>query len=298
MDVRQLHYFTEVARCGSFTKASETLHLSQSTLSKGIKSLEEELGVSLFDRSSRRIELTDAGETVLSEAESILQSFYHLTDTLYEVMQVKKGTVRLGMPPIIGSLFFPGIIARFHKQYPGISIRLGEDGSKRVEQAVQNGETDAGVVVLPVEEGLFDIRPFLQEKLAVIVGCQHPLAGSREVQLAALKDEPFILLKEGFAINDRIREECRRLGYVPHIVYESAEWDFISEMVAEGLGLSFLPESLCRKLDASRIRTLDLTGPVIPYEVAVITRIGRYLSFAARAFLDHVEQESIQPTSR
>ena len=291
MDFRQLSYFKEVAEQGGFTRASQALHLSQSTLSKVVKSLEEELGVELFDRSARQIELTDAGETVLAEARAILASLDHLTDSLYGLQQLKKGTVRLGMPPIIGTLYFPGIIADFRRRYPGINIRLTEGGSKRVEEAVQRGDVDLGLVVLPVEEEQFDIQPFLRERLAIIAAKDSPLAGRDSVALPELVEEPLIVLREGFAIYGSVREAYERLGHEPHIVYESAQWDFIGEMVAEGLGISYLPESLCRRLDPQRIRTIRLEQPEIPYHVAVITRKGRYLSFAAREFLAHLGRE-------
>jgi len=291
MDFRQLSYFKEVAERGSFTRASQALHLSQSTLSKVVKGLEEELGVELFDRSTRKIELTDAGETVLAEAKVILASLHNLTDSLFGLQQLKKGTVRLGMPPIIGTLYFPGIIADFHRRYPGIAIRLTEGGSKRVEAAVQRGDVDLGLVVLPVEEGVFDIQPFLQEKLAVIAAHDSALADRESVRLPELVEEPLIVLREGFAIHGSVREAYERLGCEPHIVYESAQWDFIGEMVAEGLGISYLPESLCRRLDPARIRTIRLEEPEIPYHVAVITRNGRYLSYAAKEFLAHLHRE-------
>jgi DNA-binding transcriptional LysR family regulator len=290
MDFRQLSYFAEVARHGSFTKASAALHLSQPTLSKVVKCLEDELGVTLFDRSAKHIVLTDAGATVLAEAKTILHSLGHLSDSLYEMQHLHKGSIFLGLPPIIASLFFPGIIAGFHTRYPNISIRLTEGGSKRVETAVENGDADLGIVVLPVEAGLFDVRPFLCERLSVIVPVGHPLAAKEKITLPELREEPVILLSEGFAIHERILEECGNLGFQPRIVYESAQWDFISEMTAEGMGLSFFPESLCQKLDSRRIRTLPLEGPVIPYDVAVITRKDRYLSYAAREFIRYLQE--------
>lgn len=288
MDFRQLSYFKAVAEQGGFTRASQVLHLSQSTLSKVIKSLEEELGVELFDRSSKRIELTDAGETVLAEAKVILSSMQNLADSLYGLQQLKKGTVRLGMPPIIGTLYFPGIIADFRRRYPGIAIKLTEGGSKEVEAAVLRGDVDLGLVVLPVDEGVFDIQPFLQEKLAVIAAHDSELSDREVVFLKEIVNEPLIMLREGFAIYGSVNEAYGKLGHEPQIVYESAQWDFIGEMVAEGLGISFLPESLCRRLDPARIRTIRLAEPEIPYHVAVITRRGIYLSYAAREFLAHL----------
>lgn len=122
MDIRHLTYFMEVAKHKSFTKASESLHLSQSTLSKVVKSLEEELNIELFDRSAKNIQLTDTGEIVLTEAEKILESLDDLSHHLYDLMNLKQGKIKVGIPPIIGFVFFPKIMKGFKGLYPDESI--------------------------------------------------------------------------------------------------------------------------------------------------------------------------------
>src|SRR4051812_4357582 len=118
MDVRQLTYFIEVAKYKSFTKASTSLHLSQSTLSKVVKSLEEELNVELIDRSAKKIKLTEAGEIIYAEGEKIMESLDDISTHLYDLMNLKKGKIKMGIPPIIGFLFFPKIIKEFNQMYP------------------------------------------------------------------------------------------------------------------------------------------------------------------------------------
>lgn len=140
MDIRQLTYFIEVGKYKSFTKASKSLHLSQSTLSKVVKSLEEELNVELIDRSAKKIKLTEAGEIILAEGEKIMESLEDISVHLYDLMNLRKGKIKLGIPPIIGFLFFPKIIKEFNELYPDIKIQIFEDDSKTVKQKVFGGQ--------------------------------------------------------------------------------------------------------------------------------------------------------------
>jgi DNA-binding transcriptional LysR family regulator len=288
MDLRQLTYFVSVATHHGFTRASQKLHLSQPTLSKMVRSLEEELGVQLFDRSSKQIELTDIGAVVLDHAQQILKSLDDLTQSIHDVTLLKKGTVKLGIPPIISSLFFAQIIAGFRDKFPGIQIQIVEDGAKMVERHIRNGELDIGIVVRPVDEALFAVYPFASESLQLIVSIDHPLAQREEVDLKELSEEAFVLFREEFALHDRVREACSLAGFNPEVSYESTQWDFIGEMVACNLGVSLLPESICRRFDATRIHTLSISSPKLFWNLAIIVKKESYLSFAARELISFI----------
>ena len=193
MDIRQLTYFNEVAKYKSFTKASNVLHLSQPTLSKMVRSLEDELDMELIDRSARQIELTEAGEIVYEQGQVILESLDHLSTHLYDLMNLKKGKIKIGIPPLIGFLFFPSIIKKFKTLYPDVQIQLNEYGANKVEEEVGDGKFDLGVVVLPMDEDAFDVVPFVSENHMLFVHHSHPLAGKESVEMKELHDEAFIL---------------------------------------------------------------------------------------------------------
>ncbi len=295
--MRHLQYFLEVAHWKSFTKAAQALYITQPTISKMIKNLEEELGVILFDRIGKRIELTDAGAVLLTQAQHIVKSFDDMTSHLDELMKVKRGRIRIGLPPMVGSNFFPRVIGKFREEYPGITLQLFEDGSKKVESEVGAGELDIGVILLPTNDELFESFSFVKQRLMLVVHPSHPLAESKEASLIDLKDDSFLLFHEDFALHDRIIEECERLGFIPDVVYKSSQWDFISEMVAANLGIALLPEAICRELDSKRLRTIPLTNPMIPWHLAMIWRKDSYLSFAARewiAFTQNMLQHPVQ----
>ncbi len=285
MDIRHMQYVLELARSGSFTRAAQTLHITQPTLSKAIKSLEEELGVELFKRDGKRIELTDAGRAITGQAHNITEAFHNLTLELEDLTNLNKGVIRIGIPPMAGSSFFPQVLRQFRQKYPGLVIQMVEDGAKKLETKVAEGKLDVGVVLLPVDGERFDSFTVIKERLKVIVQTGHPLAGNGSVPLRQLAEEPFILFKEEFALHDRIIAECHRAGFRPNVQYESSQWDFIYELAAAGLGVAMLPETICRSLDTRRVAVLDLVEPQIPWHLGMIWGKKSYLPLAAREWV-------------
>ncbi|AHV99449.1 cidABC operon transcriptional activator CidR [Paenibacillus sabinae] len=285
MDIRQLQYFVEAARLNSFSKAAKSLYITQPTVSKMIRQIEEELGADLFYREGKSIRLTDAGEILLAKAQNIVVSFQSLSSELDSLRKLKQGHIRIGLPPMVGSNFFPSVIGRFHRKYPDVTIRLYEDGAKKVENDVDTGFLDIGVVVLPVDEARFHVFSFVRERLELLVPAGHRLADRSSVPLAELKDEEFVLFREDFALHDRVITECVKSGFQPMVVYESSQWDLIARMVAAGLGIALLPQTICRDMDRSRISIVTLTEPEIPWQLGMIWRRDRYLSFAAREWI-------------
>ncbi|PZE20731.1 cidABC operon transcriptional activator CidR [Paenibacillus xerothermodurans] len=285
MDIRHMQYVVEVARFGSFTKAAEALHITQPTISKMVKNLEDELGVEVFIRHGKKVELTDAGHVIMQHAQHISNSFENLTSELNDLTHFRKGRIRIGLPPMAGANFFPGVMSRFREQYPGLIIQLVEDGSKKIEAQVASGALDMGVVLLPANAQVFESFPFVYESLQLLVHPSHPLAGRKEAALSELSEDAFILFREDFALHDRIIAECIRAGFKPRVLYESSQWDFISEMVAANLGVAMLPETICATLDPERVCVLSLVDPIIPWQLAMIWRKDGYLSFAAREWI-------------
>ncbi|CQR58749.1 LysR family transcriptional regulator [Paenibacillus sonchi] len=285
MDIRQLQYFVQVARLNSFSRAAESLYISQPTISKMIRNLEVELGADLFYREGKSIRLTDAGEILLTKAQNIVESFVSLSSELDSLRNLKQGHIRIGLPPMVGASFFPAVIGEFHRRYPDVTIRLHEDGAKKVEDDVETGLLDIGAIVLPVNTAIFHCFTFVEEKLELLVPAGHRLAGRASVPLRELAEEEFVLFREDFALHDRIITECVKTGFQPKVVYESSQWDLISRMVEAGMGIALLPETICRDIDRTRISVVSLTEPVIPWQLGMIWRRDRYLSFAAREWI-------------
>lgn len=285
MDIRHLQYVVEVARSKSFTKAAETLHISQPTVSKTIRNLENELGIEIFVRDNKQVELTDSGHVIYTHARHILHSFDNLTSELSDLTRLKRGRIRIGLPPMVGAKFFPGVMSSFRERYPGIMLEMVEDGSKKIEAGVEDGTLDAGAVLMPAGGETLESFPFVNEKLKLVVHPSHPLSGRKQAALAELAEESIISFREDFALHDRIIAACVSVGFQPKVLYESSQWDFISEMVAANLGVAMLPETICASLDPHRVRAISLVAPEIPWQVAIIWRKEGYLSFAAREWI-------------
>ncbi|WP_285768734.1 LysR family transcriptional regulator [Peribacillus sp. SI8-4] len=287
MDIKHLQYFIEVTNFNNFTRAADHLFITQPAISKMIKNLETELGVELFDRSRKQLILTDAGKVVLEQAKLIDKAFRNLETEVDNLLGLKTGHVRIGLPPIIDASFFPQILSRFHEQYPNITFQLVEDGSKKIEESVQKDQIDIGVIVLPTNIELFHHFSFLEEDINLIVHPSHPFANREEIDLSELENESFILFNKDYVLRDLIISSCSEAGFSPHIVTESSRWDFIEEMVYCKLGIALLPESLCRHDD--RIRSIKVKNPSISWKLGFIWSKDHYLSYAAKEWLKYTK---------
>lgn len=292
MDIKHLQYFIEVANSNSFSRAADHLFITQPTISKMIKNLEEEVGVALFDRSRKQLTLTDAGRIILEQAKLIDQAFINLETELDNLFGLKKGHIRIGLPPIFDANLFFKIMGSFHEKYPGITFQLLEDGSKKIEEDVSNNLLDVGVIVLPTKNDNFEYFSFLEEDFKLLLHSSHPLAARDEVSLEELKNESFILFNKDFVLNDRIIFSCNNVGFNPHIIAESSQWSFIQDMVASKLGVSLLPESICRHLN-KHVIPVKVINPSIRWNLAVIWGKNQYLSYAAKEWLQFTREHLI-----
>lgn len=285
MDILHLTYFIEVARQKSFTKASQLLHVSQPSISKVIKTLENELGVTLFERLGREIELTDVGHAVFKRAQSVVSEFHDLSSEIHDVVNIKHGEITIGLPPMVGSRFFPSIIGEFKKTYPQVMLKLIEVGSKQVELDVKSGFLDIGVIALPLTENEIESFTFVKEELKVVLRRDHPLANYKKLSLDELRNEDFILYSNDFSLSGLIYKECQKNNFSPTIVCQSSQWDFIAETVNAGLGIALLPETICKELDPKRFISIPLHNALIPWNLAIIWKKNKYQSFATREWL-------------
>lgn len=291
MDVRQLTYFTEVAKQQSFTKAAHKLHVTQPTISKMVRQLESELGTTLLDRSSKHVQLTDAGDVVFERAIQIIQMVDEVHLALEDMEHLKTGHLTLGMPPLIGILFFPQIMKGFQQLFPDISFQLDEIGANIVKERVLSGDLDGGFVMLPAHDEDYDCIPFVKKDVYVIVHNDHPLATKSTISMRDLENEPLLLFSEDFTLHDRIIQECEDFGFEPTIAFESSQWEFISQMIEHNLGIALFPEPFAHKTNPNMVKMIPLEKPIL-WEIAFILKKDRYRSQAMRAFLDYVKKNS------
>lgn len=283
MQLRTLRAFVEVVRQGGFSQAAKVVFATQSTVSKAVRQLEDEIGVPLLDRIGHRSVLTVAGEVVFRRALKILVEHDDLAAELSELQGLRRGALRLGLPALSSNTFAP-LFAVYRERYPGIDIRLVEHGSGRLEEILRAGEIDVAASLLPVSDD-FEWQEVQRERLMVLVSAGHTLARQPQVDLPGLRNEPFLLFEPGFALNRLILDACRKRGFEPTVAARSSQVDFIVELVATGLGIAFLPQSMAEKRTHPFVRRILLDEPNTEWQLVMIWRRGAFLSHAAQAWL-------------
>ena len=247
MELRQLRAFVHVTHAGTFTRAAEELHLTQSAVSTAIAKLEAELGFELLRRTSRGVELTEAGQTVFERAREIVASADAIRSDLAALRGLLEGTVALGtmLPP--GPIDLPGLLASFHAEHPGVTVRVREGSAPDILAGLRRDELDVaftGVEPEALEDGLEGER-LLGEELVLITPPGRPA-----LALGDLTDVPFVGYRRGSALRDTIDRAVR--AATPEIVFETDELVSVRELVARGLGVSIVPRS-----------TVDGDGPPV-----------------------------------
>ncbi len=206
--------FVEVVRQGGFSQAAEVVSLTQSSVSKAVKTLEDELGTPLLSRLGHKNELTAAGEIAYSRALVMLAEHNDLVAQINDLRGLKRGVLRIGLPPVGCGVVFATMFATYRSRYPDIDIELTEYGSKKLRECLDAGEVDLAALLLPIDEG-FDYQPVRNEPLMAVLPISHPLAARASIDFTDLADSPFILFEAGFALNAKILKACERKGVMP-----------------------------------------------------------------------------------
>lgn len=284
MDIRTLRYFVEVVRQQSFTRAAEKLFVTQPTISKMLKNLEDELNCTLLIRDGRKLLMTDTGQVVFDRGLAILDEFRQLEAELSDINHLNKGVLRLGIPPMVGMLM-AGPISLFRQRYPGVELKISEGGGLTVQQAVMNGELDLAMTALPVEEeNALTTRLLFSHPLCVLVPRSGDWLEQTSVSPQQLAAHPLLIYNEDFALSRQLMQLFARYDVKPRIAVRSGQWDFLAAMVQAGVGVAILPEPICRRLDEKTLRWLPLESD-LRWQLGMIWREGVYLSHSAQAWL-------------
>lgn len=286
MDLRILRAFVEVIRQGGFSQAAKTLFTTQSNISKSVKLLEEEVNCLLLDRTGHRNTLTEAGQIVFDRAQNMLAQREDLVAELEELRGLKRGSLRLGLPPIGSDVLFAPMFAIYQQRYPSIKIQLIEHGGRHLQELLQAGEIDVAGTLLPVSETAFAWKEIQREPIDVLISADHPLASKRRIQLAELADVSFLLFEERFALNQVVLDACSKSGFTPTIAARSNQLSFVVELVAMGLGVAFLPRMIARQRKHPGVKHIRLSDTAMEWRMALLWRRTSHLSFAAQAWVD------------
>lgn len=276
MELRHLRYFVTVAEELNFTRAAERLHIGQPPLSMQIRDLEHEIGARLFDRTRRKIALTDAGSRFLLRARDILSAAGDASEEARRIASGQIGELRIGFTsslPYTSTL--PDALYAYRRRHPAIRLQLQEMFSAQQFAALGRGGLDLGFVRFGVEsapEGI-TVREIGRDPLRLVVNSAHPLAGESAIDFAALRDEDFIAFPDdaGTGLPMILRALCRDAGFEPRIVQVAREATIQIGLVAAGLGVALLPAPLeCVRIP--RVRYLPIVGDAAFFPLAIAYR--------------------------
>jgi LysR family transcriptional activator of glutamate synthase operon len=281
MELRHLRYFEAIARLNHVTKAALELHVAQPALSKQLRDLEEELGVTLFDRVGRRVQLTEAGAALLPHARAILGQVEAARAAMAERIGLQRGLATVGAPPTVGTHLLPSALAAFNTRYPGIELRLREAGIATLLEQLAAGLADLAVVALPVDDPDLTVAPLFSEELVLAVAPQHPLAHRSSVRLSDMANEAFVLSPPNYELRETTLVACRQAGFAPRVVLDGGEMDTLLRFVAAGLGVALVPQLAVA--DLTDLVPLHISDQKLRRSLAIVWRGDRVASPAARA---------------
>lgn len=285
MELRNLRAFVEVVRQGGFSPAAKTLFTTQSNVSKSVRLLEDELDCLLLDRIGHRSTLTEAGTLVYQRALAMLAERSGMIEDLDALRGMRRGTLRLGLPPVGSDILFAPVVAQYRKRYPDIDIRLVEHGGTRLKDMVRAGEIDLAAALLPVPDDEFAWKPVRREPIDALLAADHPLAKRKSLALAELAEVPFVLFEASFGLNQIVLDACAGSGFAPAIAMRSSQIDFLIELIAVKLGVTFLPRMIARQRAHPAVRRIAITDPAMEWNIALIWRRGGRLPQAAQAWM-------------
>lgn len=283
MEIRQLEYFQTVCRLNSISRAAEQLHVAQPSVSIAIQKLEEELGVRLFLRAQRQIALTSEGQIFLQRVNKILMQINDSVNEMKDLRSHPKGSIKIGIPPMIGMFLFPRIFAHFRKQYPHIELTAVEGGSLTIQKLIEQNRIDVGIITQSTPSGFLETLPLTTGQTHVCLPLGHPLSNQPSISFNQLRDQPFILLKEDTYNRKVVTEECRKYHFSPQIVFSSGQIETIISLVELNIGISFLFDAIAKKY--STIYSCPLSEPLF-FQIVLAWNPNRYLTNAAKAFID------------
>jgi len=261
-ELRHLVYFREVARQLHFRKAAEVLAVAQPALSRQIAQLERDLGVPLFVRTRRRVELSPAGKVLLDRVEPLLRSLAAVPGEMRDMAEGLVGHLRISFTGLAMATVLPGILKEFQRRYPGIRLELVESPTSSQLASLQAGETTCGFFHPDSPTPGLRTRVLLKERNGVLLPADHPLVSRRRLRLEDLAQTPFVLFPRthnpGFY--DRVLAAFAEAGISPRIAEEVWPRSNAVGLVRAGMGATFISPSEARTLPAD-IRFLPLTGP-------------------------------------
>ncbi len=283
-NIQKYQAFIKAVEYGSFTKAAEVLFYSQSGISRMIGDLESEWNVTLLERNRAGVRLTSEGTKLLPCAKSVCEEYRKLQMEVDGLNGLQSGLIRIGTFSSVATHWLPNIIRAFGRDYPNIDYELLPGDYDEIEGWIEEGRVDCGFVPLPTRPE-FETVFLEQDRFLAVLPESHPLAGCDKVPVAALCEEPFILLEKG--ANNDVSEIFRQCRLIPKVRYTLWDDYAIMSMVESGLGVSILPGLILKRIPY-RIVTRELDVPACR-NISLAVKDRKTASVAVRRFMDYLQ---------
>ncbi|MBT2292515.1 LysR family transcriptional regulator [Paenibacillus albidus] len=283
MELLQLQYFLVVARLEHMTEAARSLHVTQSSLSKTIGRLEEDLGVPLFDRTGRKLRLNEFGNRFLRRAERALFELEQGKQELRDLSNPEHGTLELA---VTTASTLPNILREFRKKRPHIQFHVQMLTTQEMVTLLHRGEVDFCLSSPPIQGDDIECQIVFIDPILVAVPKGHRLADRSSVSLSELRDECFVGVKRGYGTRDLVDSICKAVGFVPKYVYEGDEPARLSTLVEAEIGIAFIPSTA--RLSREELKYLQVEDHGLVREIALLWHRSRYFSQAALEFREVV----------
>ena len=294
--LRQLRYLVEIGEKLNFRAAAEACFVTQSTLSSGIKELENQLGVELVERDPRGARLTKAGEEVVQRAKLILAAAQDLVETARGAGEPLAGTFRLGVIPTVAPFLLPVVLPELRETYPQLKLYLREDLTERLLEKLRGGDLDAALIALPFDTGELTVLPLFRDEFWFVAREDDPHARKKEVLVRDLEPGSVLLLEEGHCLREHAIAACGTRGPKSQSMVEATSLNTLIQMVEGGLGVTLLPEITLKAgiLNGTRLVARPFATNVPSRTIALVTRPSGSrrgdVDLLAKFFEDHARK--------
>lgn len=287
MELKQLEYFQMTSRLKNITRAAKRLSVSQPNITVAIKKLEAELGIQLFERSQKQLSLTPEGAVFLNRIEQALRNIQDAVLEVNDYKQLQKGTIKIGIPSMIGAYLFPKIFSGFQKKFSHLDVYLYEKGSMSIRESLERDELDFGIVIISNASPSLQLLPMSTNQVVACVPDSHPLARKNKFSWSDINNIDLIMLKEGSFIRNMILNKLKENNIKPNIVLESNQIETIKGLISSNVGMAFLLDFIVQ--DSPHIKTLPLEKPIF-VDVGLAWKKDRYISKAAQSFINFCQE--------
>lgn len=282
MELRQLRYFLSVAESEHLTESARTLFVTQSTLSHGLRQLEDELGVELFDRVGRRLKISQAGVTFKGYVGRAVQEIEMGRMALARLKGLQAGTLTVGVIPTFVDSLVPSAVARFSALYPGVQVIIQDLRADMIQELLTAGRLDVAIAFHPLPRDDIDVQHLFTERLLLVVSQAHALGRRTQVKVAQLHDVPLCLLPRSFATRRMLDEAFAQAGVAPQVRVEIESVNALIAACESGELATIVPDRAAAM--NPRMRSIALTAPAPMRHAGILWRKGGSRSLAAEAF--------------